>query len=270
MNDRNKSYGTPDRRDENKKEPEISGQEKEFSKVEPEQSFGEKNDNRTKKQDAKKSVTLFKKILSVVSDIFFWGLCLVILSGSLMFVLSDNTQKSFFGYRIYNVLTASMTPSEDGNSPPGGFREGDLIIVKLCDPKEIQVGDIITYNPDSNDETVYLTHRVIEVKYEMGGTPGIYFITQGDVNSSPDPPINSSMLIGKKVFHIPYMGQILESMRNNIVLSILTVLSFFSLLFILRWYFSATPTEVPTENGTDGINKKKKTTWTMRPGRRKR
>lgn len=189
---------------------------------------------------AEKPVTRTRKILNIVSGLVFALVCISLVVGSILFVSSNDPDKSYFGYRIYNVVTTSMTPKSDGSSPSGGFAKGAVIIVKLSNPEDIEVGDIITFNPTSGEENsmVYLTHRVVEIKDELDGNPGIYFVTQGDANDSTDPPISGSMMIGKKVFHIPYVGSALQWVRENFILVMIILASFFMSIIMLRWYFA--------------------------------
>jgi len=181
-----------------------------------------------------------RKILSVISNIVLAFVCITLVVGSLLFAFSNDPDKSYFGFRIYNVLTKSMTPKEDGSSLPGGFKEGAVIIVKMCKPEDIKSGDIITFNPSTHDTdgSSFLTHRVIDIKTELNGKEGIFFVTQGDYNNSPDPPISGSMMVGKKVFHIPSVGDALQWIRTNFILAMIILVSFFVSIFFFRWYFA--------------------------------
>ena len=183
-----------------------------------------------------------RKLLQLASDILFWVVCITLVAGSVLFSVSKDPRKSYFGYRTYSVKTESMTPRADGTSPPGGFRKGDMIIVKMCRPEEIKTGDIITFNPSvrEEDNEMFLTHRVADIKTELGGKAGIFFVTRGDFNNSDDPPISSDMLIGKKVFGVPKAGAFLQKVRENFALALTTIISFFACIIMFRWYFSGT------------------------------
>jgi len=129
----------------------------------------------------------------VAGSVISWILtlaCALVLAASILFALNKDQSKSFFGFRIYNVLTKSMTPSAD--SPKGGFLAGDLIIVKNCSAQDVRVGDVITFLP-SRDTKAYLTHRVVKVEQREGE---IWFTTRGDANNSDDPAFSSDLLIG--------------------------------------------------------------------------
>jgi len=188
-----------------------------------------------------KPKNIFMKILEITGEICFWLLCLSLVGGSILFSFSNDTRKSYFGYRFYAVLTNSMSPKEGTDDPPGGFSKGDMIIIKIVDdPAEIKPGDIITFNPNPRDteSRTFLTHRVIEVKTDVDGLEGTYFITRGDRNNSNDPPISSKMLIGKKVAVIPKAGNVLQFIRDNFVISIVIIICFFGSIILFRWYLS--------------------------------
>ena len=189
------------------------------------------------------------KVFRLVSNIVFAVVCITLVIGSILFAFSNDPGKSYFGFRIYNVLTKSMTPKEDGSSLPGGFEQGAVILVKMCKAEEIKVGDVITFNPGTHDVngTSFLTHRVIEIKTALNGKQGIFFVTQGDANNSPDPPISGNMIIGKKVFHIPHAGSALQWIRSNFILSMIILISFFMSIFFFRWCFAKPEEEEQSE-----------------------
>jgi len=183
-----------------------------------------------------------RKLLRLASDILFWVVCVTLVVGSILFSVSKDPRKSYLGYRTYSVKTESMTPRADGASPPGGFRKGDMIIVKMCRPEEIKTGDIITFNPSvrEEDNQMFLTHRVVDILTELGGKTGTFFVTRGDFNNADDPPISADMLIGKKVFGLPKAGTFLQKVRENFPLALTTIICFFACIIMFRWYFSGT------------------------------
>lgn len=195
---------------------------------------GVQKETETEKEIEKPSPA--KKILRILSDVLLVAACIILVAGSALFAFSNDPQKSYFGYRFYNVLSNSMKPQED--SLPGGFVAGDIIIVKMSDPSEIQIGDIITFVP-GRDSRAYLTHRVVDIKEELNGVPGEYFVTRGDANDADDPPIAADMLIGKKVFSIPVLGSFIQFIRSNLILSLVFILAAFAFIIVIRKYFAA-------------------------------
>ncbi|MCD8095945.1 MAG: S26 family signal peptidase [Ruminococcus sp.] len=89
-------------------------------------------------------------VLRVFRNIFIYLLAICIIIAALIFAADRSNDKSIFGYRYYTVLTPSMEPE---------LSVGDLVIVRVCDADEIEVDDVITFNPSSDYDT-YLTHRV--------------------------------------------------------------------------------------------------------------
>lgn len=65
---------------------------------------------------------------------------------------------------------------------------------------------------NNNDKSV-TTHRVKEISNE----DGIKFTTQGDANNTVDPEkVDGNLLVGKVVYHIPFLGATLEYIKSNI------------------------------------------------------
>lgn len=174
----------------------------------------------------------WQKITSMLFDILYYLLIIGIILGSLLFVANKDSNKSFFGYRFYNVLTNSMVPQED--SLPGGFRSGDITIVKMATYDQIEVNDIVTFTVG---EGSYLTHRVKEKMTELNGEEGKFMITQGDANKSQDPPVDGDRVVGKVVFVIPYLGDILKFLRDHFVVCLIFLISMFGFVWVLRFYF---------------------------------
>ena len=184
--------------------------------------------------------TAGKKILRMVTNAGFWILCIALLAGSVLFMLSKDPNKNYFGYRAYNVKSNSMAPNADGSSPPGGFYKGDAILVQMCAPTEVKEGDIVTFNPNPNDpkSTAFLTHRVVRILNELGGKQGLFFVTKGDHNKSEDPPIAAASIIGKKVAMVPKVGAALELIRKNLTIAVVAIIALFGSVLMLQWYFA--------------------------------
>lgn len=95
------------------------------------------------------------------------------------------------------VLSASMEPL---------YAPGDLVIVKPTAAKDIEVGDVITYQLRSGDPT-RITHRVIDRSTAANGTTT--FGTQGDANTAADErQVTEVQILGTVWYHIPGLGWI--------------------------------------------------------------
>lgn len=177
----------------------------------------EKDETQKKKTRPKGSIR--KKLFNAV----FYILILAMLIGAFVFSTNSDANKSVFGYRMYSVLSGSMTPV---------YPKGSLVIVRITDPKEIKVGDDITfYNPGSEQDI--WTHRVIDV-IDNYGNNGVCFKTQGVANSQEDPFITiGGNVVGVVVFSIPYAGYVLEFIQHNTLISIVIIILALTLIKLL-------------------------------------
>ena len=92
-------------------------------------------------------------------------------------------------YRTYNIVTRSMEPE---------LIVGDIILVKKVDPKDINVGDNITFQGTLGDmKGKTITHEVINIRQEQGK---YVFTTQGKSNLSIDPEVWEQLVFGKVVY----------------------------------------------------------------------
>jgi len=94
------------------------------------------------------------------------------------------------GFKPSIVASGSMTPS---------INVGDIAVTVPTNPQSIKLGDIIEYL--RNNE--FITHRVVAIENINGAT---FFITKGDANNAPDPPVPQSAVTGKVLYIIPKLG----------------------------------------------------------------
>lgn len=104
------------------------------------------------------------------------------------------------GYKTYAVLSGSMEPV---------LKVGGLVYIKPVPSEEITKGDVITYTMAGNSGSL-VTHRVVDIDLENQD-----FITKGDANKVEDGPIAFNRLIGKKVFHLPYLGYMIVHLKTK-------------------------------------------------------
>ncbi len=140
--------------------------------------------------------------LPIVEDVIYIGggiLLAFFIYNALGMVLSTDKP-------VLTVVSGSMEPT---------LNIGDLIVIRGADSLEIEVGDIIVFNPVIVDKLV--VHRVYSISEdlridEVSGEESVvrYFRTKGDnnvTNSHVDPWILSDGHIrGVCQFHIPYLG----------------------------------------------------------------
>ena len=109
-------------------------------------------------------------------------------------IINEERVPSFAGYSPLIVLSDSMEPT---------IYSGDLIIVKTIDPREVEVGDVISFK---EDEAV-ITHRIVAIETTPSGQ--LQFTTKGDVNSTEDiKKVSQEDLVGEYIARIPGVGTV--------------------------------------------------------------
>lgn len=98
------------------------------------------------------------------------------------------------------VLTGSMEPT---------YSPGDMVI--SVPQENYAIGDVVTFQPVSGDPTL-VTHRVVGVSQSLDS---IEYITQGDANGAQDDPIVAEQVMGKVIYHLPYVGHLANTVGNN-------------------------------------------------------
>ncbi|MCR4794091.1 MAG: signal peptidase I [Ruminococcus sp.] len=180
------------------------------------------------------------RVYSIARKIFIYCLSAFIVIVTIFFATSRSPNKSMFGFRYYVVLTDSMVPE---------FSSGDMVFVKLSDAKDINNGDIITFNPSSSSDA-YLTHRVTEKITDYQGTGVTCFKTKGDANNSEDSfLIDESRVIGKVKFHVPKLGAIVRfvQLRWYFILPLIVLL--FVFFKMMKYYF-----DLKAKNNNSNVN----------------
>ncbi len=126
----------------------------------------------------------------VLTTTVSWGLLLsVVLAAVALIGVPKAT-----GAKPLTVLSGSMS---------GTYDIGDVVIVRPVDPAELHVGDVITFQPISDDPSL-TTHRIVELTY---GSEGTQFITQGDANGAIDPePVAPEQVKGEVWYSVPVVG----------------------------------------------------------------
>ena len=179
-----------------------------------------------------------KRIFSMIYTLFVYLISAVILFSAILFSFNASPKKTLFGYRYYTVITDSMSPA---------YNEGDIIFVHVTTSDDINVGDVITFNPAHSGDA-YLTHRVTK-KYDNYNMTGVTcFKTKGDNNKAEDSfLIEESRVIGKVEFCIPKLGYLIRFIRLKWYYAIGLVISVFIFFKMLNLYFTANKTEESSE-----------------------
>lgn len=161
-----------------------------------------------------------KSPVSIAFNIIFYLfiIAVIVMAGLNIVGEKDGKHPSIFGYSTYYIMTGSMEPN---------INPGSLVVVKDGTDQPINVGDVITFEGKTG-ETI-TTHRVYKV---IDG--GKEFITKGDANNVVDPvSVNKKQVIGKVMFHIPYIGNLSQFIQKHLLIIIAIILAVFGLSFVL-------------------------------------
>lgn len=172
------------------------------------------------------------KILKTIGNITFYFLIIGLLTFSLFFIKSTRLHEmpSIGGYSMYVVKTGSMAPT---------INPGSLVIIKKVLPNDIKKGDIITFK--GSEKGILFTHRVYEIKQKNP----LKIITKGDANSSVDLNfLNEKSIVGKLVFSVPYVGNIISFIQTNWPLILFLIVGFSILIMLLKKFLNIDKMEV--------------------------
>ena len=122
--------------------------------------------------------------------------------------ISGNAVPMPFGVGAAVVLSASMEPE---------LSVGDLLIV--LDSSSYEIGDVVVYQ----DGNIAVTHRIVRFSDEEE------IVTQGDANNTEDDPISVEAIKGEVVAVIPFVGYIINAIKNPIVTICILALAVFLL-----------------------------------------
>lgn len=97
--------------------------------------------------------------------------------GVVILVAAGFVVPSLIGFERYVIVGGSMS---------GSFERGSVAFEKLTPVSELEVGDVITYQPPAESGlTTLVTHRIVSVKETADGQH--LFRTKGDANDKADP-----------------------------------------------------------------------------------
>jgi len=131
-----------------------------------------------------------------------------------------------FGVAPLIVMSGSMDPT---------IQVDDLIFVRKVDAAQLQVRDIIAYQPAGS--TTVVTHRITDVFDERGAT---MFKTKGDWNNVEDlEPVHYNQVVGLYFHRMPGVGRIAMFLQQPVgmVIFVAVPLVLFLLYDLLRRYF---------------------------------
>ena len=114
---------------------------------------------------------------------------------------------ALLGYQRYVITSGSMT---------GTYDRGSIVYDRVVPTRELNVGDVITYDPPAGAGPAGLvTHRIVSITPQPGGAR--VFRTKGDANPVKDPwTFTLSRPAQARVgFHLPYVGYALAALADR-------------------------------------------------------
>lgn len=163
-----------------------------------------------------------------------WETIRTILSIVLVFLLAiiitqrvTNNKMAVLGLRVFNVATESMVPE---------YLVGDAILVKQTDPKDIKIGDDVTYlGAEESFKDRIVTHRVID---KANGENGLLiFETKGIANEKADPKINETQIYGKVIYKVKFITY-LNGIIGNLYGMYFAIIVPFALISFIEYVIS--------------------------------
>ncbi|WP_350350342.1 signal peptidase I [Microbacterium sp. A8/3-1] len=153
----------------------------------------------------------------------------VVILGASAVVLAAVLIPRVAGATPYTILTSSMSPAY----PPG-----TLVVVRPAAVDELKVGDVVTVQLESGEETV-VTHRISAISYALDGD--VEFETKGDANTAPDRELRLPVQIrGMLWYSLPYLGFLANALTGTDRQWIVTViaiglLGYAAAMFVSAW-----------------------------------
>lgn len=150
-----------------------------------------------------------KKVIDIVIYVllgFVFLVCVFVTVSSIN--QKKNGVPSVFGYSVMTVQTESMQ---------GTINKGDLIVTKLVNEKitdSLKEGDIISFYTVVDGERIIDTHRINDIKEEVGER---FFETKGDnVDAIDDGYRSESDIVSVYKFRIAGLGYVVNFLRTTL------------------------------------------------------
>lgn len=163
--------------------------------------------SRHRQTDGDEPTTAWWWVRTIVS----WGLLLLMIAALAVMVIIPRLT----GSQAYTVLTGSMEP----NYPPG-----TLIVVKPTPAEDLNVGDVITFQPVSGDPSV-VTHRIDGIYFNGAGERQIF--TRGDANDVVDSwALVPDQIRGRLLYSVPELGRVnsvINGQSRSILLTVVVI-----------------------------------------------
>ena len=209
----------------------------------------------------------WQKIVHIFFKIISWVLFVILLLIAIFLLYYYIANKIYVskgtGYEpkfsIYTIATGSMTPN---------INQFDAVInMRIDDPLDLKVGDVITFRSSSPTSVgMTITHRIKAITEDYEGN--ICFVTKGDANPVEDESCAKySNVIGKVIIRIPGLGHIQRFLASGVGWLLCILIP--ALVIIGRDIMKLTRLS-SIKNSADKMSEKKKTNPKKAAAERKR
>jgi signal peptidase I len=167
-----------------------------------------------------------KKAVGILASVLLWVIILIaaLFTFITMATRDETNVASIAGYTPMTVQSDSMAPE---------FYQGDMIIIKACDPAELEVGDIVCFHTIIENQYALNTHRIAEIDETNGYRT---YTTKGDNNAVTDQHIIADGdIVGKYVGKISKLGSFMDFLSSSIGFLLVIVLPLL-IFFIYQVY----------------------------------
>lgn len=146
-----------------------------------------------------------KKVLSKITSIIIVVLLLLSIYSFVSIKVLKKDLVPVNGYAVLEVVSGSMQPT---------INIGDLIIIDIND-KNYNKNDIVTFYDEANN---FVTHRIISLNENT-------MVTKGDYNKSDDGETSLDKVVGKYVFRIKGLGNVLSILKKPLIIALIFIIS---------------------------------------------
>lgn len=204
----------------------------------------------------KDSKVSWQSIIHIIFKILSWALFVILLLIAIFLLYYYIANKIYVskgtGYEpkfsIYTIATGSMVPN---------INVYDAVInMRIDDPNDLKVGDVITFRSTSPlSPNLTITHRIKEITTDENGE--VCYVTKGDANNVEDAACAKfENVIGKVIIRIPGLGHIQRFLASGAGWLLCILIP--ALIIIARDIMKLTRLSTIKENANKMANKKKK------------
>ena len=199
--------------------------------------FVETNISETEKEPDKPERTK-KHAGKWIGDIaFYLFLIVLVVSAALLKGGDSGAPKSLAGFSMFTVLTGSMQDE---------IPQGSLVITQQTDPRELKIGDDVTY---LSSPTTTVTHRIVGIIENYNNTGQRAFETQGIMNAKPDEqPVPAGNVVGKVIFHSYALGRAFTVLSEHWLVFLMLLVLTVALIKTLKIVFGRSRSETNTQS----------------------